>query len=107
MHARIVICGFISTDYDPKRLCGPINYTRIVYKRARMEGFVVFDHWDRYAEAEQELLDWYRRGLLKNTEDIDAGLERMPESLASLFTGGNTGIKICRVSPDPTTLPGE
>jgi len=78
-----------------------------VYKRARMEGFIVFDYWDRYEEAEKDLLGWYREGLLKNTEDVDEGLEKMPESLASLFTGGNTGIKICRVSPDPEVLPGE
>jgi len=101
MHARIVICGFISTDFSPGPHHGPINYQYIVYKRARMEGFVVFDYWDRYEDAEKDLLGWYREGLLKKTEDIDEGLEKMPESLASLFTGGNTGVKICRVSPDP------
>lgn len=101
LHARIVICGFISTDYSPGPHHGPINYQCIVYKRARMEGFIMFDFWDRHEEAEQDLLDWHREGLLKNTEDVDEGLEKMPESLASLFTGGNTGIKICRVSPDP------
>lgn len=107
MHARVVICGFISTDFSPGPHHGPINYQNIVYKRARMEGFIVFDYWDRYDEAEKDLLGWFREGLLKNTEDVDDGLEMMPESLASLFTGGNTGIKICRVSPDPEVLPGE
>lgn len=107
LRARIVICGFISTNYAPGPHHGPINYEKIVSKRARMEGFVVFDYWDRYAEAEKDLLDWHRSGMLKNTEDIDEGLEKMPESLASLFTGGNTGIKICRVSQDPDTLRGE
>jgi NADPH-dependent curcumin reductase CurA len=29
------------------------------------------------------------------------GLEHMPEALASLFTGGNMGIKMCRDAPDP------
>jgi len=101
MHARVVICGFISTDYSPGPHYGPINYQCIVYKRARIEGFIVFDYWDRYEEAKQDLLSWFREGLLKNTEDEDDGLEKMPESLASLFRGGNTGVKICRVSPDP------
>lgn len=104
LHARIVICGFISTDYAPGEQHGPINYQCMVYKRARMEGFVVFDYWERYGEAEQDLLDWYNEGLLKNIEDVDEGLELMPESLASLFTGGNTGVKICRVSPDPPLI---
>jgi len=107
LHARVVICGFIATNYSPGPHHGPINYQFLVYKRARMEGFVVFDYWDRFEDAEKDLLSWYREGLLKNTEDVDEGLEKMPESLASLFTGGNTGVKICRVSPDPDVLPGE
>jgi NADPH-dependent curcumin reductase CurA len=107
MRARVVICGFIATDYAPGPQNGPINYRRIVYKRARIEGFIVFDYWDRYDEAETDLLRWHREGLLKNAEDVDEGLEKMPESLASLFTGGNTGVKLCRVSPDPEVLPGE
>ena len=107
MHARVVVCGFISTDYAPGEPQGPINYRNLVSRRARMEGFVVFDNWDRYDEAEQDLLGWYRDGLLINTEDVDEGLEKMPESLASLFTGGNTGVRICRVIPDPDDLPAE
>jgi NADPH-dependent curcumin reductase CurA len=107
LHARIVICGFIATDYSPGPNHGPINYQYLVYKRARMEGFVVFDYWDRYEAAERDLLGWYREGLLKIAEDEDDGLEKMPGSLASLFTGGNTGVKICRVSPDPDILPGD
>lgn len=105
LQARVVICGFIATDYAPGVQHGPINYQRIVYKRARMEGFVVFDYWERFGEAEQDLLGWYRQGLLKNPEDVDEGLEHMPASLASLFSGANTGVKICRVAPDPGNLP--
>ncbi len=105
MRARIVICGFISSDYSPGPHHGPINYQCMVYKRARMEGFVVFDYWNRYQEAERDLLAWFRQGLLKNCEDVAEGLENMPLALASLFTGGNTGVKICRVAPDPAGLP--
>jgi NADPH-dependent curcumin reductase CurA len=72
-----------------------------------MEGFVSFDYWDRYAEAEQALAGWYRDGRLFNSEDVDEGLEKMPDAVASLFTGGNRGVKICRVAPDPDRLPGE
>jgi NADPH-dependent curcumin reductase CurA len=100
-HARIAVCGFISTDYAPGAQHGPINYRHLVYKRARMQGFVVFDYWDRYPEAEKALAEWHRAGLLKNTEDVAVGLETMPDCLASLFKGTNKGIKICRVAPDP------
>jgi NADPH-dependent curcumin reductase CurA len=102
MHARIVICGFISTDYSPAP--GPANYRHLLYKRARMQGYIVFDYWDRFAEAEQDLLGWFRSGQLKTCEDVDEGLEKMPAAVASLFTGGNRGVKICRVAPDPEDL---
>jgi hypothetical protein len=105
LRARVVVCGFIATDYAPGPHAGPINYQCLVYKRARMEGFVVFDYWDRYAEAERDLAEWHARGELRNCEDVDEGLELMPAALASLFSGGNRGIKICRVAPDPAGLP--
>ncbi len=92
-HARVVICGFIATEYAIEPLNGPINYRHLLYKRAHMEGFVSFDYWDRYAEAEQALAGWYRNGQLLNSEDIDEGLEKMPDAVASLFTGGNRGDK--------------
>lgn len=105
LRARVVVCGFIATDYAPGPRHGPGNYRNIVYKRARMEGFIVFDYWNRYAEAEQDLAAWHARGLLRDCEDVDDGLEKMPASLASLFSGGNRGVKICRVAPDPENLP--
>jgi NADPH-dependent curcumin reductase CurA len=101
MQGRIALSGFISTQYADAPRVGPVNYTQLLFKRAQMRGFVYFDYWDRYDEAEAALSQWYESGKLINSETIDDGLEEMPESLASLFTGGNRGIKICRVSPDP------
>jgi len=106
LRARIVVCGFIATDYAAGEITGPANYRNIVYKRARMEGFVVFDYWDRWHEAEDQLRAWYQSGQLKNSEDVTEGLENMPAALQSLFSGGNRGIRICRVAPDPETPAG-
>lgn len=99
--ARVVICGFIATDYAPVPAPGPANYKELLYRRATMRGYVWFDYWDRYGEAEAQLAAWYREGTLRNTEDVTEGLERMPGCLAGLFTGANRGISICRVAPDP------
>ena len=108
MHARVVICGYISTDYAINPTPGPANYKQLLHKRARMEGFVNFDYWgERYWAAEDALRSWYQAGQLVNCEDVDEGLEKMPNSLASLFAGDNTGIKICRVAPDPDIPSGD
>lgn len=96
--ARIAVSGFIATQYaTDDRPVGAENYRQLVFKRARMQGFVYFDYWDRYAEAERALLGWYEKGQLLNTEYLYDGLERMPEALAGLFTGANRGISVCRV----------
>ena len=100
MHARVAIAGYISTNYDPEADAGPLNYRNLVSKRARMQGFVFFDYWDRYAEAATQLRQWHAEGLLHNTEHVTEGLEHMPEALAGLFSGANRGVSICRVSPD-------
>jgi NADPH-dependent curcumin reductase len=101
LNACIVVCGFISTDYRDDLNTGPRNYTNLVRKRARMEGFFIFDYRHRFKEAEDRLRQWYEAGFLVNCEDVDDGLENMPETLGSLFKGSNKGIKLCRVSPDP------
>ncbi len=101
LNARVVICGYIATDYKEGDLNGPINYKNLVRKRARMEGFFIFDYRHRFDEAEADLRSWFESGTLINTEDVDDGLEYMPTTLQSLFTGRNKGIKLCRVSPDP------
>jgi NADPH-dependent curcumin reductase CurA len=102
--ARVAVCGYIASDYAEYK-AGPANYHHLVYQRARMQGFVVFDYWQRFAEAEEALTGWYREGRLHPCEDLDDGLSRMPEALASLFTGGNRGIRLCRVAPDPAHVP--
>ncbi len=99
--ARVAVCGWISTDYSADKLSGPANYRQLLYKRASMQGFVVFDYWSRYPEAERVLKAWYRDGRLVNCEQVLEGLERMPLALQSLFTGKNRGIVNCRVAPDP------
>ena len=104
MHARVALCGFISTDYAAGEQHGPINYRRLIHTRSQIRGFVVFDYWERWPEAEEALLAWYRDGRLVNCEDVEQGLERMPDALTSLFTGANVGIKVCRVAPDPIDL---
>ena len=103
MHARVAISGFIATQYGDNTDTGPTNYPQLVFRRARMQGFVYFDYWDRYAEAERKLKDWYDAGELVSTESVDDGLENMPAALATLFTGTNRGIKLCRVADDPST----
>lgn len=98
--ARIAICGFIATDYS-KTPHGPKNYIYLVRRRARMEGFFVFDYEPEFPEAEDCLKAWYAGGELKPCEDVLQGLEHMPAALQGLFTGTNRGVRLCQVSAQP------
>lgn len=104
MRARVIICGLIATDYAPGPRYGLQNYTRLLRYRSRMEGFFVQDYNAEFPKAEQVLRGWHASGDLKRVEDLNHGLESMPDALGSLFAGANRGVKLCQVAPDPEDL---
>lgn len=99
--ARVVLCGSISTEYLAERAEGPKWYTELIYKRARMEGFVIWDFVHRYPEFQLKLKNWFDKGLLVALDDVTEGLETMPDALGSLFTGSNQGIRLVQVGHEP------
>jgi len=95
--ARIVVCGTASVaQWDPWPT-GPRIERRLLVKRARMQGFVVFDHMDRWEAAIDTLAGWVREGRLCYVEDVLDGLEACPDALAGLYRGENFGKRIIRL----------
>lgn len=94
LKGRAVICGLISTEYHEPPLPGPRHYYNLIYKRARMEGFFVWDYFEQFEAAEAELIGWYNSGALKAAEKPYSGLEAAPDALQSLFAGIDCGIKV-------------
>jgi NADPH-dependent curcumin reductase CurA len=97
--ARVVLCGAIS-QYNEGAQQGPRNYMALLIRRARMEGFVVFDFASRYGEAAREISGWLSSGQLSTREHIVDGLETFPESLLMLYRGENTGKLMLRVGEE-------
>ena len=95
--ARIVICGAVS-QYNESSMRGPANYMALLVRRARMQGFVVFDYAARYAEAAREMAGWMAEGKLVGREHVVTGIETFPETLNKLFRGENTGKLILQVA---------
>ena len=98
MRARIAICGAISQYNNTTPVRGPSNYMMLLVARARMQGFVVFDYADRYAEAAREMAGWMAAGKLKSREDVVEGLETFPDTLLKLFKGENTGKLVLKIA---------
>jgi len=96
-HARVVLCGAISSYNDHHKPPGPSNYLNLISRRARMEGFISWDSWGRYAEIMDTLGGWVADGRLQHRSHIFEGLESAPQALNAMFTGENIGKVIIRV----------
>ncbi len=98
--ARIAICGTIGMPSFPLPV-GPRPNRQLLVKRARMEGFLVLDHYDRYDQIIGQLGEWYRAGHFKFREDVTVGLDNAAAALVRLLSGENTGKALVRVGADP------
>lgn len=103
-HARFIACGAIS-QYNATKPAGNYALSQIVTMRIRFQGFIVFDHRDRFAEARAELNKWLAEGRLKKTETIiKGGLPKAEQALIDLYHGVNTGKLMVEVK-DPNETP--
>jgi NADPH-dependent curcumin reductase CurA len=98
---RMVMCGMVSEYNDPNPRPGP-NLMSAVRRRLRIEGFIVSDHWQRFAEYRAMAAPLVRSGALRYREDIVGGLDAVPEAFIGLLQGRNFGKLLVRLAPDPT-----
>ncbi len=97
-HARVVLCGAISSYNDAFKPPGPPNYLNLISRRARMEGFISWDAWGRYGEIMGILGGWVAEGRLQHRSHIFEGLDAAPQALNAMFTGENIGKIVVRVA---------
>jgi hypothetical protein len=101
--ARVVLCGAISTYNDAEGGPALRNYTNLIVRRARMQGFLVTDYAARFAEAIGDLSRWAAEGKVRDRVDIVEGLEHAPEAFRRLFTGKNLGKQLVHIADASTT----
>ena len=98
--ARVVICGTASiASWDPPPQ-GPRLERHLLVSRARIQGFLIFDHVQRYPEALRELESWVRNRQILYREDILDGIEQAPDSIAGLYRGENLGKRLIRIATE-------
>lgn len=94
---RIVLCGQIA-GYDAEEPPpGPRNLMNLVYRRARMEGFLMLDYLHRTGEAFAEIGPWLASGELQWQADVQEGFMQIPRTLQRLFRGENMGKQLLRI----------
>lgn len=103
-HARFIECGMIS-QYNTSTPKGPVNISKVITMRIRMEGFIVFDHQDKYVQARREIAQWLAEGKLKKTEHVlTGGLKVAEQGLVDLYKGINQGKLLVEVR-NPNEVP--
>lgn len=97
MRGVVLLCGSTS-QYVADEMIGPSNYIWLGTMRARMQGFVIFDYADRYAQARQRMARWIAAGELKLVEHmVDGGVDAFPDAFRQLYEGENRGKMLVRL----------
>lgn len=63
-----------------------------------MQGFLAFDHQEKYEATVQTLASLIRQKKLTYTEDILHGIESCPDAIAGLYRGENMGKRLIELA---------
>jgi NADPH-dependent curcumin reductase CurA len=95
--ARVVVCGGISRYETGDVPEGPKNYFNLIFRRARMQGFIVLDYQAEFPQIRARLISMIEAGKLTWQEDIQHGFEQAPDTLNRLYQGLNKGKQILQL----------
>ncbi len=95
--SRVIVCGLISgynaaTPYEMK------NIRSVLVNRIRMQGMIVFDWHQRYAEARNELAGMVQQGKIKTRESVADGIASAPKAFIGLLKGENFGKQLVKLA---------
>jgi len=96
--ARVGVCGQISQYNVENPEPGPRWFGQLILRQARVEGFLVPQFSDRYAEGLRHLSSWLREGKIQYREDIVEGLDKAPQAFIGMLSGRNIGKQLVKVA---------
>jgi len=99
LHGRIPVCGMVS-QYNLTQPEGVTNLAHLIFKRIKMEGFLVTDFYHLYPKFLEFVLPLIKEGKVVYVEDIVEGLENAPAALVGLYTGRNVGKQVVVVADE-------
>ena len=96
-NARIALCGQISLYNTTEVPLGPRLQPMLLTRSVLMQGFIIGNFKDSFAEGSKQLSQWINEGKLKYTETIEKGFDNLPKAFLGLFEGDNMGKMIVEV----------
>jgi NADPH-dependent curcumin reductase CurA len=99
--ARVPLCGLIAW-YNLEKLPAGVDRTpallsAVLRWRIKIQGFIIFDHYQRFPAFTKDMSEWLRTGHVRYREEIITGLEHAPRGLMGLLAGENFGKLVVRV----------
>ena len=96
--ARISICGQISQYNLENPEQGPRFLWHLIVKRAKIQGFLVFEFADKHDGGLRQMAEWIQAGKLKYREEITEGFENAPGAFIGMLKGSNIGKQLVKVT---------
>ncbi|HSW18408.1 MAG TPA: NADP-dependent oxidoreductase [Ramlibacter sp.] len=94
-HGRMALCGMIA-GYNGEPI--PLAYPQLILtNRLHVQGFIVSEHLEVWAEALTELGQLVGSGKLRPRESVAQGIESAPEAFLGLLKGRNFGKQLVRL----------
>ena len=104
LHARVPVCGLIANYNAAGKPEGPDHLPglmgKLLVRRIKMQGFIIFDYYHRYQEFFKDMSGWLAAGKIKFREDVVDGLENAPQAFIGLLEGKNFGKLVIRAGDE-------
>ncbi len=95
---RIALCGIIANYNATEAEPWPENMGLILTKKLKLQGFIVSDHFDAFAEYAAEAGKLIADGKLTWRETVYDGLDKAPAAFLGLFEGKNLGKMLVKLA---------
>jgi NADPH-dependent curcumin reductase CurA len=95
-NARFAICGMIE-DYNTGSNHAFRYIMRIIAARIMLKGFIYTDYLPEMGDFYRDMGGWVASGQVKGRETICEGIETVPEAFIGLFEGQNIGKMLVKL----------
>ena len=93
---RVPLCGLVS-QYNATEPYTLKNVAALLWKRVKLQGFIVSDHMDRWPRALADLSIWVAEGKVRYRETVATGIRNAPEAFFGMLRGENLGKQIVKL----------
>ena len=96
--ARFVECGMIAQYNNEQPGPGPRNLMYVVGKSLKIQGFIVTQFASLRPQFVKDMSGWIAGGQIKWEETVEQGVDNAANAFLKLFSGGNTGKMLVKLS---------